>query len=65
MDAWSGHTALVPTTENPEKFGAWGDIDPDRPTIIKTRSEKPLAPDQQSLVGEQEPEDGRDVETAI
>jgi hypothetical protein len=40
MDAWSGHTAIVPTTENPEKFGAWGDIDPDRPTIIKTRSEK-------------------------
>ena len=38
MEAWSGHTALVPTTEHGEKFGAWEDVDPARPTLVQDRS---------------------------
>jgi hypothetical protein len=65
MDAWLGHTATVPTTENGEKFGAWEDVDPDRPTIVKTTSEEGLVTEQQSLVEKQQPVDVREVGKAI
>ena len=54
MEAWSGHTASVPTTENGEKFGAWEDVDPARPTLVKTNSEEGLITEQQRLVGKEQ-----------
>lgn len=65
MEAWSGHTALVPTTEHGEKFGAWEDVDPARPTIVKTRSEERLAAEQQPLVGKEQSVDVQEVGKAI
>lgn len=65
MDAWLGHTSTVPTTENGEKFGAWEDADPDRPTIVKTTSEEGLVTEQQSLAEKQQPVDMREVGKAI
>jgi hypothetical protein len=57
MEAWSGHTALVPTTEHGEKFGAWDDVDPARPTIVKTGSEERLTAEQQNVAGKEQPGD--------
>jgi hypothetical protein len=51
MEAWSGHTALVPTTEHGEEFGAWEDVDPARPTLVKTGSEERLTVEQQNVAG--------------
>lgn len=65
MQAWSGHTALVPTTENGEKFGAWEDVDPTRPTLVKTNSEEGLTTVQQRLVGKEQAFDVQQVGRAL
>jgi hypothetical protein len=59
MEAWLGHTALVPTTEHGEKFGAWDEVDPARPTLVKTGSEERLTAEQQNMAGKEQPGDVR------
>ena len=65
MEAWLGHTAKVPTTENGEKFGAWEDVDPARPTLVKTNSEEGVSDEQQSLVGKEQTIDKRQIGVAL
>jgi hypothetical protein len=59
MEAWSGHMAQVPTTEHGEKFGAWDDVDPAWPTLVKTSSEERLIAEQPSVRGKEQPGDVR------
>jgi hypothetical protein len=65
MEAWTGHTALVPTTEHPAKFGAWEDVDPTRPTLVKTNSEEGLTAEQQRFVSKEQAVDLQQVGTAL